>query len=109
MAAASREVRRLRDEILPTMEGGLRALYRSLELPGKHPLKDAHAALDAAVMAAYGFKAGTQGGGVLGDLLALNLEVAEAISRGEAVTSPGVPAGFGDPVELITASCIRAE
>jgi len=30
------------------MRCGLRALYRTLELPGKSPLKDAHAALDAA-------------------------------------------------------------
>jgi len=35
----------------------MRALYRTLELPGRHPLKDAHAALDAAVLAAYGFDA----------------------------------------------------
>jgi hypothetical protein len=33
----------------------LRELYRSLELPGKNPLKDLHAALDAAVLAAYAF------------------------------------------------------
>jgi hypothetical protein len=30
---------------------------RTLELPGANPLKDAHAALDAAVLAAYGFSA----------------------------------------------------
>jgi hypothetical protein len=102
VAAASREVRRLRAEILPTMEGGLRALYRSLELPGKHPLKDAHAALDEAVRAAYGFKRGD----VLAQLLALNLHVAQAIGKGEPVTSPGVPAPFGDPAELITDDCI---
>jgi hypothetical protein len=35
----------------------LRAVYRTLELPGKHPLQDAHAALDAAVLAACGFSA----------------------------------------------------
>jgi hypothetical protein len=42
---------------LQQIDGGLRALYRTLELPGKNPLKDAHAALDAAVLAAYGFDA----------------------------------------------------
>jgi len=102
VASASREVRRLRAEILPTMEGGLRALYRSLELPGKHPLKDAHTALDEAVRAAYGFKRGD----VLAQLLALNLRVARALGKGEPVTSPGVPAPFGDPAELITDDCI---
>ena len=45
------------------MKGGLRALYRTLELPGVNPLKAAHAALDAAVLAAYVFSArkGLQG------------------------------------------------
>ncbi|MDQ7014529.1 MAG: N-6 DNA methylase, partial [Planctomycetota bacterium] len=108
VAEASREVRRLRDEILPTTTGGLRALYRSLELPGRHPLKDAHAALDAAVAAAYGFKKSAGGSDVLGRLLALNLEVAGAITQGEPVTPPGVPASFGDPAELVTDDCIRA-
>ena len=31
--------------------------YRNLELPGANPLKDAPTALDAAVLAAYGFSA----------------------------------------------------
>jgi hypothetical protein len=57
VAAAAREVRRVRAEALPKLKGGLRALYRALELPGANPLKDAHAALDAAVLAAYGFSA----------------------------------------------------
>jgi len=55
VAAAAREVRRVRAEALENISGGLRALYRILELPGKNPLRDAHAALDAAVLAAYGF------------------------------------------------------
>ena len=44
VAAAAREVRRVRAETLPNLKGGLRALYRTLELPGANPLKDAHAA-----------------------------------------------------------------
>jgi hypothetical protein len=39
-------------EALKVTTGGLRAVYRTLELPGTHPLKDAHAARDAAVLAA---------------------------------------------------------
>jgi hypothetical protein len=57
VAEAGREVRRIRDEALQKIKGGLRAVYRTLELPGQNPLKDAHAALDAAVLAAYGFSA----------------------------------------------------
>lgn len=40
----------MRSDALTKVQGGLRAVYRTLEPPGKNPLKDAHAALDAAVM-----------------------------------------------------------
>ena len=55
VAEAGREVRRVRADALAKIKGGLRAVYRTLELPGKNPLKDAHAALDQAVLDAYGF------------------------------------------------------
>ena len=46
------------------------------------------ATLGAAVLTAYGFNAGKD---LLAQLLALNLEVAGKIQRGEPVTRPGVP------------------
>jgi hypothetical protein len=49
VATAGREVRRVQAEALTKIKGGLRAVYRTLELPGANPLKDAHAALDATV------------------------------------------------------------
>lgn len=104
VAAAGREVRRIRAKTLPTMKGGLRALYRTLELPGTNPLKDAHAALDAAVLAAYGFSAKADR---LSQLLELNLEVAEKIENGEPVTAPGIPPRYPTPADLITDDCIR--
>ena len=52
------------------MKGGLRDLYRTLELPGTNPLKDAHAALDTAVLTAYGFDPKKD---LLAQLLAINL------------------------------------
>jgi hypothetical protein len=104
VAAAGREVRRVRGEALKVISGGLRAVYRTLELPGKHPLKDAHAALDAAVMAAYGFNAKKD---LLAQLLALNADVAAREKAGKPVTPPGVPALYGDPSLLITDDCIR--
>ncbi len=55
VAEAGREIRRIRTAALQKLPGGLRALYRTLELPGQNPLKDAHAALDAAVLNAYNF------------------------------------------------------
>ncbi|MFB3891441.1 MAG: DNA methyltransferase [Phycisphaerae bacterium] len=106
VAAAGREIRRIRAEALAEMTGGLRALYRTLELPGRNPLKDAHAALDAAVMAAYGFDASKD---LLAQLLALNLAVAGRIARGETVTAPGVPPDYSNQKSLVTDDCIRPQ
>jgi hypothetical protein len=80
----------------------LRELYRSLELPGKNPLKDLHATLDAAVRAAYGFNEGD----VLGQLLTLNQGMVARIEAGEAVTAPGVPMDYPNPAELVSEGCI---
>jgi hypothetical protein len=79
VASAAVEVRRVRAEALAVTTGGLRAVYRTLELPGKHPLKDAHAALDAAVLAAYGFDPKKD---LLAQLLELNLTVAAREKQG---------------------------
>jgi hypothetical protein len=104
VAEAGREVRRVRDDALKQVKGGLRAVYRTLELPGKNPLKDVHAALDAAVMAAYGFSPKRD---LLAQLLKLNLDVAARIDAGEPVTAPGVPPTYPDPARLVTDDCIK--
>ena len=104
VAAAGREIRRIRAEALPNMKGGLRALYRTLELPGENPLKSAHATLDRAVLTAYGFDPQAD---LLAQLLALNIEVAARIERGEPVVGPGVPPTYNDPAELVSNDCIR--
>jgi hypothetical protein len=104
VAEAGREVRRVRSEALEKIKGGLRAVYRTLELPGKNPLKDAHAALDAAVLGAYAFSAKED---LLAQLLDLNLQVARRFDAGEAVTAPGSPPDYPDPSGLITDDCIR--
>jgi hypothetical protein len=96
----------------------LRDLYRSLETPGKNPLKELHAALDAAVLAAYGFAEphppapsprrgeGEQRSDVLAQLLDLNQRVAAKLAAGEAVTAPGIPADYPHPAELVSSGCI---
>lgn len=96
----------MRADALQKVRGGLRAVYRTLELPGKNPLKDAHAALDAAVLAAYGFSARKD---LLGQLLALNLDVAARTDAGEPVTAPGVPPCHPDPERLVAPDCIRPD
>jgi hypothetical protein len=105
VAEAGREVRRVRADALTKIKGGLRAVYRTLEPPGKNPLKDAHAALDAAVLSAYGFSPKDD---LLSQLLALNLEVARRESAGEPVTAPGIPPGHSEPARLVTDDCIRS-
>ena len=105
VAEAGREVRRVRSRALESIKGGLRAVYRTLELPGRNPLKDAHAGLDRAVLEAYGFD---PKGDLLSQLLALNLEVAAREEAGMPVTAPGVPPGYPDPDRLVTDDCIRA-
>jgi hypothetical protein len=104
VAAAARELRRVRAEALPKMKGGLRALYRTLELPGANPLKDAHAALDTAVLTAYGFNPKRD---LLAQLLALNQAVAAKIENAEPVTAPGVPKNYPDAKNLVTDDCIK--
>ena len=104
VAAAGREIRRIRTDALSKMTGGLRALYRTLELPGQNPLKTAHAALDAAVLDAYNFDPKSD---LLAQLLALNLQVAANIDVGKPVTAPGIPAVYGDAQSLITNDCIE--
>lgn len=95
---------RVRAGALRNLKGGLRALYRTFELPAASPLKDADAALDAAVLAAYGFSAKMD---LLAQLLALNLDVAARIARGEPVTAPGVPRNYPDAGKLVTEDCIQ--
>jgi MmeI, DNA-methyltransferase domain/MmeI, N-terminal domain/MmeI, helicase spacer domain/MmeI, target recognition domain len=106
VSEAARDIRRIRDEALSEIKGGLRALYRMLELPGKNPLKDAHAALDAAVLATYGFSPKKD---LLTQLLELNLDVAAREQAGQPVTAPGVPPGYSNPSRLVTSDCIRAD
>ena len=60
---------------------------QTLELPGANPLKDAHAALNTAVLTAKK--------DLLAQLLALNQEVAAKIEKGETVTDLGVPKNYG--------------
>lgn len=99
VARAARHLREVRADATSGTKGGLRALYRLLDVPGKNPLKDAHAALDAAVLDAYGFSAKKD---VLQQLFALNQAVASSIATGKNVTAPGIPAPFGKAASLVS-------
>ena len=82
----------------------LRDLYRILETPGTNRLRDAQAALDSAVRAAYGVKENED---TLAFLLRLNLELADKEAKGQTITPPGLPAAAPDPGSFVTEDCIR--
>lgn len=105
VALAGREIRRLRDQALGHVSGGLREVYRLLELPGRDALKDAHAALDAAVRAAYAFKPKED---ALSVLMALNTALALRESQGDAIQGPGIPTNYINPEALLSDDRIRA-
>lgn len=103
VAAAGVALRQLRAQSVNGTDGGLRALYRTIELPGKNPLKDAHSALDASVLAAYGFSVKKD---ILQQLLDLNTVVAANIAAAKVVTGPGVPSSYKDTAKLVTKDCL---
>lgn len=105
IASAGREVRRIRTAATANAKGGLRSLYSTLDLPGKNPLKDAHADLDGAVLAAYGFSAKKD---ILQQLLYLNQKVAATIATGNPTIGPGIPTLYQKPAGLVTADCFGA-
>ncbi|HNU01405.1 MAG TPA: N-6 DNA methylase [Acidobacteriota bacterium] len=104
VARAGLEIRRKRKESNIKVVGGLRALYRTLELPGINPLKDAHSDLDEAVLEAYGFSMKKD---ILAQTLELNINIANRIERGENVTPPGIPNSISDKAVLLSDDCIQ--
>ena len=83
----------------------LRDLYRTLETAGTNRLRDAQAALDSAVRAAYGMKDDED---TLAFPLRINLELAAKDARGGIITPPGLPASVPNPADFVTADCITA-
>jgi hypothetical protein len=82
----------------------LRDLYCTLETPGDNKLRTAYATLDTVVRAAYGMKANED---ILAFLLTLNLAPAAQESKGETITSPGLPASIRDPQNFLTDDCVN--
>lgn len=85
---AARALRRARGELMEQNGWSLRQLYQAAEVDGPHPLKDAQAALDAAVRAAYGAPDDQD---PVEFLLELNQLVAEDEAAGRKVRGPGLP------------------
>jgi SAM-dependent methyltransferase len=102
-AKAACELRQLRHKIMSANGWSLRKLYKSLETPGENRLRDAHATLDSAVRAAYGMKDNED---ILAFLLKLNLELADKESKGESITSPGLPPFVPNPADFVSKDCV---
>ena len=105
VADAAVALRKLRRERMAELGWSLRALYRTLDEPGASPLKDAHAALDAAVRTAYGMAATDD---PLSFLLSLNAECAAAEKACKPITPPGLPLPPAEHAAYITEDCIPA-
>jgi hypothetical protein len=103
IAQAARDLRQLRAEVMEEYGYTLRELYRTMELPGDNPLKEAHARLDASVRRAYGISPKTN---VLEFLFLLNQKVSEREASMQRVTGPGLPPTVTKPQEFITNDCI---
>lgn len=103
VAHAAVALRAQRDELAKKHNLPLRELYRTLEKPGAHPLKDAHAALDEVVKVAYGMSANADPLQVLFDV---NQALAAAEAEGQSIVGPGLPAGINDAEEYISSDCL---
>ena len=105
VAEAARSLRALLHEIMAANGWSLRDLYRSLETPGANRLRDAQAALESAVRAAYGMNA-TEG--TLVFLLAMNLGLADEEAKEKPITPPGLPVWAGESADSVSRDCIQA-
>lgn len=82
---------------------GMRSLYSTLSLPGRSDFRTAKEALDEAVLAAYGFSGKRD---LLGQTLQLNKVVAEAVAKGSAVASPGLPPSLSTLANLTSSDFV---
>ena len=103
IAVCSVELRNKRNEMRVRHNLTLRELYRKLEEPGDHPLKELQAALDQAVRRAYGMTASQD---ALRFLLDLNRELAALEAAAKYLRGPGFPDDVALRSDFITADCI---
>jgi type I restriction-modification system DNA methylase subunit len=106
VAVAAVALRELRRQIMIDNKWSLRELYRTIEVPGKSPLKDAHERLDKAVRASYGMKPKDD---PLAWLLKLNHDVAAKEGSMQRITGPGLPPCVKDPKSFISKDCITID
>jgi len=104
VSKAAVELRALRNELKAKHNCSFRDLYRTIELPGKHPMKDAHFELDRTVREAYGM---SKKDDPLDFLLHLNQDLATAEAEGESIVGPGLPLWVKDTTPYVSEDCIE--
>ncbi|MCH8978774.1 MAG: class I SAM-dependent DNA methyltransferase [Armatimonadetes bacterium] len=104
VAKAAVDLRQLRRDLMAAGAETYRSLYRSLEIAGKNPLRDATDTLDAAVCKAYGFDPGADR---LASLYELNQALAELESQDKDVVGPGLPSRFRDKHDWVSSDRIQ--
>ncbi|MER8460718.1 N-6 DNA methylase [Mesorhizobium sp. M0482] len=104
VADAGIELRSVRAELAQKHKRSFRELYRTLELPGANPLRDAHEALDDAVRKAFAMPAKAD---PLAFLFDLNKAVAATEAQGDPVEKPGLPRRVNDHAAYVTEDAIR--
>ena len=105
VAEAAVAFRNLRSQLAQKHNRSLRDLYRTLELPGKNPLKDAQERLDKEVRSAYEM---SETADALQFLLKLNSKLSAAESAGETIRSAGIPEYIKERESLVSTDCIKA-
>jgi hypothetical protein len=105
LAETARALRALRARAVANAGGGLRDLYRNLDIPGKHPPRDAHLALDEAVRRVYGM---TSRRDELAFLMNLNQATHEQEQAGATEEAPGLPSCVTDPSQFVSDDCYSA-
>jgi len=88
VAIASKHLRDERNKIMAKHKMTLRDVYTLMDNPGANILKDLHADLNAAVIAAYGFSKRKD---ILEQLLELNYSISSSELKNRQVQGPGLP------------------
>lgn len=104
VAEAAENLRTKRRAAVKKHRQPLRELYRTLELPGDHPLKDLQFALDEAVRKAYGI---SQNSKPLVMLMELNESLAANELEKRQILGPGLPEIDGLKTKLVSSDCLR--
>ena len=103
VAQASKKLRELRRNLMEQHDLSLRDLYRSIEVPGAHPLNDAINKLDQKVRNAYGMKDSDD---TLEFLMRLNKQVVDAENSGKVIIRPGLPTFVNNREQYISSDCL---